>query len=382
MSEKEIRDRGKEIQDQLAKHLSNKLDMPVLSIDKDLIDGLYEDVKGLAEIEGKYSSDELYSEVSDFLSTMHVFRPKDRDELLEHLDEFASSLGKEKTYEANLILPSVSDIPVGTRLGNLEIVEQSTPDARFQEFLDYIVEHQNLHVEGRSHAKVVFKAYTTVNATDLLYQHLELPFAILSLVLDFDIDPRDSVGIVKSPDISKGFFLRPHRNFIGWSRLRSPEAEERLRKLSRMSLEVSPSRLEQKVLQAVQIYGLARLSRRPQIRFIFLIASLESLLLSKHDRDYLGKKLAEKAAFLLENEYEKRLDLYKFMKKSYRRRSTLVHEGDLRIEPKDLLTIQHVFRQLAFKLIELSASYEKMEQKSHAEDKEGVEDYIHQLKFS
>lgn len=382
MSEEEIRRRGQEIQNQLADHLSKELNIPVFSVSKELIDKLYEDVRDLPGVEENYSSDELYDEVSDFLSKLIVFQPSSSEELEARIDGFTSSLQIEKTYEATLILPSVIDLPIGTKIGCLEIAEQGIDDDRFLEYLNYLTEHESIHIEGRSQAKVEFKAFTTVRVTDVLYELLELPFAILSLILEFDLDPRDCVGFVKSADTSKGHFLKPHREIIGWARYHSKRIGEQLDQLSNITLVEKPTRLQRKILQAIQVYGLSRLSRKPEIRFIFLISALESLVLTENDRDYLGKKLAEKIAFVLENEYERRLELYKLMKRYYGKRSSIIHRGDIRISSSEVRTLQGIFRELAFRLLDLSTEYGKMEQKAHEDDSEGIEDHINRFKFS
>ena len=139
--------------------------------------------------------------------------------------------------------------------------------------------------------------------------------------------------------------------------------------------------LEAKIIQAVQVFWLSRQSTRAESRFVLLISALESLLLTQNDRDYLGHKLAEKAAFLLEQERDKRLDLSKRIKRYYGKRSDLMHTGQASIREGDVRAVDNIFIGLAFRLLELTNSYDKMEQKSHDRDKEGIEDYIDSLKF-
>jgi len=193
-----------------------------------------------------------------------------------------------------------------------------------------------------------------VNSRDVFYKMLELPFGILSLIMDFDCDVRDCAGIIRSPDISKVMFLEPQNEIRGWSRYRAEDRAEYLEILSDISLDNKPNRLRQKVLQAIQVFGLSRLSRKPEIRFLLLISSFESLLLTKNDRDYLGKKLSEKTAFLLESEYQKRIDLYKLMKKFYGQRSALVHSGKSKISDMDVRNLENIFRAVVFRILELS----------------------------
>ena len=51
-------------------------------------------------------------------------RPKDEAEAKERIREFLESLEKEKSYEATIILPCVIGLPIGTKIGSFEIVEQ------------------------------------------------------------------------------------------------------------------------------------------------------------------------------------------------------------------------------------------------------------------
>ena len=70
------------------------------------------------------------------------------------------------------------------------------------------------------------------------------------------------------------------------------------------------------------------------------------------------------------------------MKKYYGKRSSLVHNGENTIDGEDSKTVENIFRSLILKLLDLSNTYNKMDQKSHEKDEEGVEDYLNSLKFS
>jgi len=205
------------LQTELAESLSKSLNIPVFVISPEAVQIVLGEVKQLPDIEKKYSADELQKEISSFLSKFVVMPPKSESEIEKRIKDFLDGLGKEKEYEAFIILPSVIGIPVGTKIGSLEIVEQEIDNEPFLEFLNYHKEHKRLYIEGRTQAKVSFSAYTTVDATEVLYKGLELPFAILSLILDIDLDARDCVGMIKSPDVSQIYFLVPQRESHGWS---------------------------------------------------------------------------------------------------------------------------------------------------------------------
>jgi hypothetical protein len=190
-----------------------------------------------------------------------------------------------------------------------------------------------------------------------------------------DLDIEQSCGIIYYPN-STIQFLQPTIKSHEWSRY----SEEKLGKLMSFFSEITQSRrpneLQKRIIQSMQIFGLSRLSRKTELRFLITIAAIESLLLTKTDRDYLGLKLAEKTAFLLENERERRIVLYKLMKNYYDMRSGIIHRGTSDISKDDEENISGLYRYLINKLIDLSSKYEKMEQKSSDTDEEGIEDYV------
>ena len=97
-------------------------------------------------------------------------------------------------------------------------------------------EHNHVYTDGRSQARIIFKAYTSTKVTDVLYKLLELPFAIIALLLDFDLNPRDCAGSIKSPDITTTYFLGPQNRILGWSKYRPKYLDEHLERLSKISI--------------------------------------------------------------------------------------------------------------------------------------------------
>ena len=47
-----------------------------------------------------------------------------------------------------------------------------------------------------------------------------------------------------------------------------------------------------------------------------------------------------------------------------------------KITEADDRTAENIFKNLVFKMLDLTESYEKMEQRSHDKGKQGIEDYI------
>lgn len=376
---KKVRD---ELKNNLSEIISKNLGIPVFSIDTEFVEKTFEDIKQIPEIAKVYPDNILYREVSNYLSRLFIHRPKNKSDFNKSFEEFLTTLKTEKKYEAIFFIPRIINLPVGTKIGSLEVINQSTEPDNFQEHIKYLEEKTNFTFKDRSIGKFVFNSYSTVNVIEVFQQRLELPFAMLSLLLDFDIDVRDCAGIIHSETIPITFFLEPHNDIFGWYKYNPKYLSEDLKLLTNLSITKKPSKLLKKVLSSIQIYGLSRLTHKLANRFIFLISSFECLLLTKNDKDYLGKKLAEKTSFLIENEYERRINIYKRMKKFYGKRSDLIHNGEIDISEKDIKVLESLFRTLVFRILALSNTYEKMEQKSNERDKQGLEDYINKLKFS
>ncbi|GAG22799.1 unnamed protein product, partial [marine sediment metagenome] len=218
---------------------------------------------------------------------------------------------------------------------------------------------------------------------DICIQKLELPLAALSLTtgpIVFDI--QKTVGMIVDSENKIGSYLQPFES-LGWSKYDAKRYDGFLSGASRILAKNTNTSLEKRIVRSIRIMGLARTSSQPQIRLLFNIASLESLLLSKNDRDYLGTKLAEKVAFLLGDNFDQRMNIIKDIKTLYRKRSAIIHGGKEKgISKKDELQSEMYTEAVIFKLSELSKDYQKIESKSKPEEAEGVEDLINKLKFN
>lgn len=373
--------KGAEIQRDIAKLLSDKLKIRVLTVDPQWVDNVYNAfIKDVPELKSLFTEAELRREVSDFIGKVVVFHPKNK-ELGERITEFIEDLKEEKEYIAILLLNGIIDLPIGTRIGTMQIIDKDESRKELMEHIKYLEEKGLVSPHNRSWAKVTFKSHRTVDLSEVLYKILELPYSILSLITHINLDVRDTVGAIYSPK-KNIWFLGTDFRPVEWSKYRGDVYGKYMDLLSTISQKGKPTRLEQKIVQAIQVFWMSRLSNRTEIRFLILIAAFESLLLTQNDRDYLGLKLAEKTTFLLEKEADRRSELFKLMKNYYGKRSDLVHKGENTITEVDERTAENIFKTLIFKMLDLTGTYEKMEQKSHDKDKEGLEDYIESLKFT
>ena len=138
--------------------------------------------------------------------------------------------------------------------------------------------------------------------------------------------------------------------------------------------------LERKLILSSKMYWLALQSYSPEITFITLISALESLLLSVSDRDYIGLKIAEKVAFLMSDEQEERLRIYKDMKRYYDLRSSLVHGKSgkaVMVEDLDVALLKLTFTTIFEKILSMLDGSDS----HHFENEKDLDDYINELRF-
>jgi hypothetical protein len=207
-------------------------------------------------------------------------------------------------------------------------------------------------------------------------KELETPLAFISLLLNHSIDPRQTLGAIYHPNGSITFIGFEKMQFVSYIR---KYHENALNKLSDISCKPNPSKLEQKILRGIELYGISNLTTNKDIRFIMLISALETLLLSQDDKDYLGLKLAEKTSYLLESDGEKQFELFRLVKSLYGKRSGLVHEGNRNIEERDVHLLEDIVHMIIFRLIELSP---RCSQIKNSGKKNSIDELILKIKYN
>lgn len=210
-------------------------------------------------------------------------------------------------------------------MGNLEIIKPDLGIKGFEDYLElYKVSRED--AESITWGRLSFKSYRTIGTDDVLFESLEFPLLILSLVLGVDLNSTEIGGIIK---------LQDEKTYQSVQLKKSPglychdyiqkNHEHKLNLISKITTEIRLTNLEKKIVQAIRIFGLSRSAHKLEIRFIMLVTSCESILISKEDRDYLGLKLSEKTAYLLKTKGVERFALFKKMKQYYTNRSRLIH---------------------------------------------------------
>ena len=149
--------------------------------------------------------------------------------------------------------------------------------------------------------------------------------------------------------------------------------------LTEIFTKANPNEIERKIINAVRIFGIQAAITNVQVRFVLLVASLESLLMIENDKDYILWKLAEKAAYVLGR--NKRA-VNEHVKKAYRKRSAFVHgsteEKEIATE-NDIEEIQMLVTGLVWRLVEfLKNGYTQIQKK---EGVKSINEYIEESKF-
>jgi hypothetical protein len=365
----------------ISKTLETELGIPVHVINTKTIEDLLEIFSQDKAISTLFSEQELRHEIQTFYQKLMIFPPKDDVDYRQRVENFYKNLSKEKLYTAKFCISEVYDIPVGIKIGDFTIIEPDFYDENIKMHLDYMKEQYPKLNFNSSWGEIQFKSVRTQLISDILYEKLEFPFSVLALMLQKYLDPKDTVGVIFS-DHGTVTFIGPFEG--GGYSIYDHYFDRFLTRLSEISMKKKPSKLETKIIRSLEIFWLSQSTQKREIQFILLISTLESLLLTKNDRDYLGLKVAEKTAFLLETTQENRIILYKALKKFYRLRSELIHSGSRKIQESEFIQLKNLVYRTLLKMLDLSIYYTQMEEQSE-ESKEikidGIEDILLKLKF-
>lgn len=148
-----------------------------------------------------------------------------------------------------------------------------------------------------------------------------------------------------------------------------PAYEKEIPKLTEILTEPE-SEIDRKIGNALLIFEIQTTVIDERVRFILLATCLESLLMGKSDRDYLGWRLAEKSAFLFPTNREA---IYQRVKKAYDMRSGFIHGSNELITKNDRSNLQALIVSILRRLIELeNEGFKSIER---------IDEYIRTLKF-
>lgn len=177
-----------------------------------------------------------------------------------------------------------------------------------------------------------------------------------------------------------GRYELPFESTIG-----SKEIIQRTNILTAIFVNSNPNEIELKIRNALRIYRLQQPVADDQVRFLLLVTCLESLLMTKSDRDYILWRLAEKVTFIL-SETERDVSMQEtnsFIKEAYNKRSAFVH-GSANIDEiitfSDTVRLDVFIYKLVWSIINnfLGKGYTKIQK---TKDKKSIDEYIEQRKF-
>jgi hypothetical protein len=371
--------REKEIILEIAKKIETGLGVRVAIIGREQIDDLFNILIKDNQYLEHFSEPELKQEIGTFISSLYAIPPKDTNDLNDRITKFGESLEREKEYTAIFAIEGVYRIPVGTEIGLVKIIEPDLSNPMFKDYFENVLQKRTkCELIDCVWGKIKFKSYKNQGVKEEFFEKIEFFLSIITFLLDHQLDPNALMGAIFSETGGITFI----GGFEGFSQaVYQKRYEPILKRLSEISFKRKPTQVESKIFSALDIFWLSQLAKRKEIEFLMLISTLESLLLTESDRDYLGYKIAEKTAFLLGTTKENRIKIYKLMKKMYKTRSDLVHRGEKNIDEGQLNQLKYIVHNSLLKILELSSEYERMDAKDKPTGKDGIDDLFMNMKF-
>lgn len=379
----------------LSEALSKATNVPVFILDASeqtpiIVDAIRNKLPAKSKQLFKNISDsELSEQISEFLINHHIFTKEKSDEnFFIALAQFIDSLTKAKSYKAFIFIPKITDFPVGESFGLIKTITRNEVVFEYSEgFWEHFAYIKNqfadVNEDNGLWLECTFNSVLNYYLSGELKKTIQPFLGIISiLMIGFPISDQSLIGVILgdkrqayiAPDIIGSKYL-----VNGWARFH-PARNQNVDKVKKIFSKQKNTELERKLILSSKMYWLALQSYSPEITFISLISALESLLLGESDRDYIGLKISEKVAFLISDEQEERLEIYRSRKKYYNIRSSLVHGKSgkaVKVERADLDTIEHIFRAVFEKILYMAETYTSL----HTEDNKGLDDYINELRF-
>jgi hypothetical protein len=379
----------------LAEALSKATDVPVFYQDhSELIESTVDAIRHKlpAKTQQQFkdvSSSELSEQISEFLVIYPLSTKEKSDEhFLMALAQFIESLTKVKTYKAFIFIPKIIGFPPGEQFGPIKTITKNEvvfeQSEGFWEHFTYIKsQYADVNEDDGLWLECTFTSVLNYYLSGELKKAIQPFLGMISLLMfGFPMSDESLIGVIIgdkrreyiAPDIISSKYL-----VKGWARFH-PARHQNVAEVKRLFAKPKNTELERKLVLSSKMYWLALQSYSPEITFISLISALESLLLGKDDRDYIGLKISEKVAFLMADEQQARLELYKTMKKYYDIRSSLVHGKSgkaVKVERADVDTIKQIFRAVYEKVMHMAETYTGLT----SDDGKGLDDYINELRF-
>lgn len=382
-----------EIKSKITNHDSS---YPIREITEKIVNVLKKDEE-LFKLYNYDENDELTLEAYSFHNDLLFLYDKPDEEAIKKAKEFLKFLVTKKEFTSMIFLEGISSLPVGLKLGPLEIMDNREINEKYTkdiEDLSKIIKNSIpmrdlIDVTG-SWGRVVFRTYQYRYSVQILRKELELPLAILSLIMKTDLDAKDVLGFMDY-NSQKVAYLYPlkYREFkylawfkyddsLGYSTYDKKE-DKYLNMISSITQKRKFSPLEKRIVGSIYLYGASRLSYKTEIRFIMVVFACDSLLTGS--KDCLTLKLSERTAYLIEEDGEKRYELFEKMKEIYDKRSEIVHRGTTTISSQDVIWIDEIYRKLLFKVLDMKTEFNETGL-TQSKDDVWLEELFNKMKFS
>jgi len=313
----------------------------------------------------------------------------------EITDEFVKELVHsffDRTSEEYVYVPleGIQGFPLNYKIGNCNIIT-------YEELPDSLKKHI-LHIEKDCQSESLLPTcwiYTKLDSVGPMKQQEEIYFKV-----------EEALSILRIASVNTGF-SRPlfvQKCHIYNSKTCMPKTShfpipshlpyweklgDKVTYYSGLFYKEGRSVIENTVVNALKIYSLHVNATSVDVKFILVMFALEGLLLTENDRDYLGKKLSEKATFLSERDPDNRKNLYRKMKTTYSKRSNFVHQKKKTKESEKITSDDVAFTcDIFIKCIEEILSLEKngtitkLSSDGGQDDNKSLDYYIENMIFS
>lgn len=378
----------------IAKKLEDSTGLPVHVIDDSIPKEVFNALKKSEEFRkylSKFSDDELQRELSDFWANFSLLsKPEDRNQesFLKNIAVFIEGLGKDTEYKAYIFIPGIYEFPKIKFGKDFKIVDYvsikdeqyvAEQTARISENYSDISDDD---IEKGLWIDFNFKTPHRVEVRKYLKEELQTYLGIISLMcFGFSIRLDLLIGVIIRG--KRCYFIEPHysndgRIRNGWSRFPKDigQSNENLERAAKIFGETKQSQIDKKLLLFAKLFLLSTQSESLEMKLVFTISALETLLLADYDQYYIGEKTAEKTSLILGKSFDERVRIYKFIKSQYSARSNFVHKGEANLKNQDIQQLGNISQRVFFEILILSEKY------SQISGDGGLDNIFIKMKFS
>lgn len=336
------------------------------------VDEMLDEIEQIPELKNAFTWNDLFGIFNHPISLKkqeELYKIKNKKQLIEYVDKnilipidtfnFYFKFGMKGDFRNGFqlgdgIFCSLEKIPTKTR----KFIKEHMLYENARKHFPTIKDKDWVRIRKRdSYMRITVKAIGTEKAQEKAIAKLRRNHNILKLIVGNNVRthqrPFTSFFYCLETTSTHGGLLSDEfeSKFNIW---KPKHADNYIKKINLIFNKKNPTELEQKILNAIDIYGQIEPDTPLNVRFLLCIIGLEGLLLGKEDRDYLGAKIAEKISFLLadvkwwhkeiykipfhkystinnsfvkKHQYDSRVKMNQKVKEFYGKRSQIAHAG-------------------------------------------------------